>query len=84
LKKSHELIRLNVKNGIDRRGSMKPYVLKSPYVFELAFFRSSQADQAAVIPGVKRLNAKTLSLTSQDAVEGFMFLRGLIMLGTEH
>jgi D-amino peptidase len=84
LKKSHELIRQNVKNGIDRRGSIKPYAMKSPYAFELTFFRSSQADQAAVIPGVKRLNAKTLSLTSQDAVEGFMFLRGLIMLGTEH
>ncbi len=82
LKKAHELIRQNVKTAIERRASIRPYALRSPYTFELTFFRSSQADQAAVIPGAKRLNAKTLSLTSQDAVEGFMFLRGLIMLGS--
>ncbi|MEX2190485.1 MAG: M55 family metallopeptidase [Bacteroidota bacterium] len=82
LKKAHELIRQNVKNAVERRTSIKPYTMKSPYTFELTFFRSSQADQAAVIPGARRLNTKTLSLSSQDAVEGFMFLRGLIMLGS--
>ncbi len=82
LKKAHELIRQNVKTAIERRTLMKPYTMKPPYTFELTFFRSSQADQAAVIPGVKRQDAKTLLLSSQDAVEGFMFLRGLIMLGS--
>jgi len=83
LKKAHELIRQNIKSAVERRALIKPYKMKPPYTFELTFFRSSQADQASVIPGVTRLNAKTLSLISQDAVEGFMFLRGLIMLGIE-
>lgn len=83
LKKSHELIRQEVKKAVLQRKSMKPYTLRAPYVFELTFFRSSQADQASVIPGVTRLDAKTLSIRSDDPEVGFKFLRGLIMLGTE-
>lgn len=83
LKKAHELIRQNVKVALEKRGTMKVYAPKAPYTIELAFFRSSQADQASVIPGVRRLNAKTVSVTSNDAVEGFKFMRGLIMLGSD-
>lgn len=83
LKKAHELIRQEVSKAVRQRGSVKPYTLRAPFTFELTFFRSSQADQASVIPGVTRRNAKTLSLTSDDPVTGFKFLRGLIMLGTD-
>jgi D-amino peptidase len=83
LKKAHELIRQNVKAALEKRASMKVYAPRSPYTFELSFFRSSQADQASVIPGVKRLNAKTVTISSPDAVEGFKFMRGLIMLGSD-
>lgn len=83
LKKAHELIRQEVKKAVLQRKSIKPYTLPAPYTFELTFFRSSQADQASVIPGVTRLDAKTLSIRSDDPVVGFRFLRGLIMLGTE-
>lgn len=83
LKKAHELIRQEVTKAVRQRGSVKPYKLRPPFTFELTFFRTSQADQASVIPGVTRRNAKTLSITSDDPVTGFKFLRGLIMLGTD-
>ena len=83
LKKAHELIRAQVKTAIQKRKDIKPYKLKGPYRFEVGYRRSSQADNAAVLPGVHRLNAKTLQIESKDAVEGFKFMRGLINLGRD-
>lgn len=84
LKKAHQMIREQVKSAVEKRKAVKPYVLSSPFTYELTYFRTSQADQASVIPGVKRIHPKTIQIQSSDAVEGFKFMRGLIMLGTEN
>jgi len=83
LSKAHQMIREGVKRGIEKRKEIKPYMLSSPYTFELSYFRSSQAEYPAVIPGVKRKNAKTVEFQTKDFVEGFKLMRALIALGSE-
>lgn len=83
LKKAHETIRQQVKSAIERRKEMRVYKQNAPFRFEMAYFRSSQAEAPALIPGVKRINAKTLQYESNDFVEGFKLMRALILLGRD-
>lgn len=83
LKKAQETIRQQVKMAIEKRREMKVYTMSSPYRFELSYFRSSQAEMPANIPGVRRVSAKTIQFESKDFIEGFKFLRALIALGRD-
>ncbi len=83
LKKAHETIRQQVKVALEKRKESKVYRLNAPYRFELTFFRSSQAEMPANVPGVKRTGAKTIQFESNDVIEGFKFLRALIALGRD-
>jgi D-amino peptidase len=68
------------RDGLLGRGKVKPYRLTPPFAFELEFHRSSQAELAPLIPGIKRPSARVVSFTSQDYLEGFKLLRALINL----
>lgn len=83
LEKSHQLIRQQTKAALEKRKDIKPYELSAPYRFELAYFRSSQADNAMLVPGVKRINARAVQIESDDYIVGYKFLRALISLGRE-
>lgn len=83
LKKAHETIRQQVKVALEKRKEAKVYKLNAPYRFELSYFRSSQAEMPANVPGVKRANAKTIQFEANDFIEGFKFLRALIALGRD-
>lgn len=83
LKKAHETIRKQVKSAIEQRRDMRVYKLNAPFKFEMAYFRSSQTEAPALIPGVKRINAKTIQYESNDFVEGFKLMRALIFLGRD-
>lgn len=83
LKKAHETIRQQVKAAIEKRKEARVYRMNPPYRFELSYFRSSQAEMPANVPGVKRVNAKTIQFESNDFLEGFKFLRALIALGRD-
>jgi len=81
--KARQLIRQQAKSAIEKRKEMKPYKLSGPYTFELAYLRSSQADNAMSIPGVKRLNARAVQIESDDYVAGYKLLRALISFGRD-
>jgi len=68
------------RDGLLGRSQAKPYRLAPPFTFELEFHRSSQAELAPLVPGVKRPSARIVSFTSQDYLEGFKLLRALINL----
>ncbi|MDH4197010.1 MAG: M55 family metallopeptidase, partial [Candidatus Aminicenantes bacterium] len=70
------------RDGLLERGKIKPYKLSPPFTFELEFHRSSQAELASLIPGVKRPSARVVSFASQDYLEGFKLLRALIALAS--
>lgn len=83
LKKAHEIIRQQVRVAIEKRKEARVYKMNTPYRFELSYYRSSQAEMPANVPGVKRVNAKTIQFESSDFIEGFKFLRALIALGRD-
>ncbi len=73
-------IRDRVADALRRVGQFKPFKIAAPCKFELEFFVSAQADMAALVPTVQRLNARTVAFTADDYVQGFRLLRALIAL----
>lgn len=80
--KAQELIRTKTKIALERRESIKPFILKPPFHFELIFLRSYMADKADLIPQVERKGARTVSFTSENLIEGFKLMRALIYLAS--
>jgi D-amino peptidase len=75
---SQRLIQDGVREALKKLGSAKPYKLAAPFRFELDYHISAQADMGAMIPGVKRIGARTLAFTADDYLEGFRTLRAMI------
>lgn len=81
---ARKLIRQQVKEGVEKRKESKVYKLAPPYRAELTYLRSSQADNAMMVPGVKRIGARSVEIQSDDYLVLCRFLRGLISLGREN
>jgi D-amino peptidase len=79
-KKAQELIKKKTKIALEKRKRIKPFILKPPSHFEVNFLRSYQAEQAELIPQVKRKGARSVSFTTDDFIVGFKLLRALIYL----
>jgi len=75
---ARKMIRAGVKDALGKLGVIKPFKMAAPYSFELAYHVSAQADMGAMIPGVKRLDARTLGFSANDYIEGFQKLRAMI------
>jgi len=73
-------ITAGVKEALGRLAGAKPYKLNAPYKFELEYHVSAQADMGAMIPGTKRLDARTLGFTADDYIQGFRTLRAMIAI----
>lgn len=84
LEKAHALIREQAKIGIEKRNQIKPYRLNTPYRFEVSFLRSSQADMAMLIPGSRRVDARSVSFDANDIIAGVKLVRAMITLGREN
>jgi D-amino peptidase len=78
---ARRMIKAGVKDALGKLGRAKPYKLAAPYRFELAFHVSAQADVGEMlVPGIERLDARTLTFTADDYIDGFRKLRALISL----
>jgi D-amino peptidase len=73
-------IAAGVKEALGRQAAVKPYKLNAPYKFELEYHVSAQADMGAMIPGTKRIDARTLGFTADDYIQGFRTLRAMIAI----
>lgn len=73
-------IAAGVKQALGMLAGAKPYKLSAPYRFELEFHVSAQADMGAMIPGAKRIDARTLGFTADDYIQGFRTLRAMITI----
>ncbi len=76
----HKAITEGVKKALLKRKEIKPYTLQSPVKMELSFFYSSMADNAELIPDVKRLNSTTLFFTHSNYITLFKAMRAMISL----
>ena len=81
---ARKLIRQQAKTAIEKRKELKPYKLSAPYRFELAYFRTSQTDNALSVPGVKRISPRAVQFDSDDYITGCKLLRALISLGRDN
>ena len=81
---ARKLIRQQAKSALEKRKELKAYKLNAPYRFELAYFRSSQTDNALSVPGVKRIGPRAVQFESDDYVVGCKLLRALISLGRDN
>jgi D-amino peptidase len=80
LEEARRRLRESAKDALAKRGSIPPYKLSPPYTFELELNSSLQAEPAMLIPGVRRVNPRTVTFGATDYIEGFKLLRGLIAL----
>jgi len=80
--KAQELIRKKIKIALEKRKTIKPFLLESPFYFEVSFLRSYMADSAELIPQVERKGGRTVVFTSNNFVKGFKLMRALIYLAS--
>jgi D-amino peptidase len=77
---ARRIIKAGVKDALTKLGRVKPFKIASPYNFELGYHVSAQADMAAMLTDVKRVDARTVAFIADDFILGFRKLRALIAL----
>jgi D-amino peptidase len=80
IEEARRMIKAGVKDALGKLGRIKPFKIAAPYNFELKYHVSAQADvgEMLMLPGVKRPDARTLTFTANDYIEGFRKLLALI------
>lgn len=64
-------IRESAERALRRVKDFKPYRIETPIKFEVEFVSTAMAAVATLIPCVERKGPRTISLTSQNVLEGF-------------
>jgi len=77
---ARRLIKAGVKEALGKFGRVKPFKIAPPFNYELVYHVSAQADMAAMLTEVKRVDARTVAFTADDFILGFRKLRALIAL----
>jgi len=77
---ARRLIKAGVKDALGKLSRVKPFKIAPPCNFELGYHVSAQADMAAMLTEVKRVDARTVAFTADDYILGFRKLRALIAL----
>jgi D-amino peptidase len=79
-KRARELIRRGAKEAVSRVDKIRPYTLKKPILLEALFERPLMAHYATKIPGVKRIDKKSVSFKAKDMVEAWNVFETMLML----
>jgi D-amino peptidase len=67
--KARELIRNAAERAVGRIREIEPFTLEPPYTYEVEFCETQTAFKMCLIPGVKRVNGRRVSFTSNDFKE---------------
>jgi D-amino peptidase len=59
---------------------IKPFVLTPPITVQIAFQRAGYADQAALIPGSRRVDGRTVEWTGDDMPTVYRTARAMLQL----
>ncbi len=70
------------RDALADRARVRPFRVEPPYRIEVAFLNSGLADRAGLLPGVTRTDARTLTFTTGDYLEGFTTVRARIALAS--
>lgn len=83
LAKSEAALRTTAEAALQRhrqRQDIQPWLPQAPIDVELKMMNSGYADAAARLPGVRRLDGKTLGLTAANGLDAFRFVYAMICL----
>lgn len=80
-KAAQKQIRTGAKQALARLSEMKPLAFDLPIRLEVSFMRSASADRAADIPGVKRIDGRTLLYEDTDMLKVNSIWRLMINVG---
>lgn len=61
--------------------AMKPFVMPAPVEMEIDTIRTSQADMVELVPGMRRVAARTVSYRADDFAEIYRALMAVIYIG---
>lgn len=73
-KAAQELIRAQVKAGVEQRATARPYVLRGPVTLDVSFKHYRAAELLAYLPSVARVDSHTIRFVGKDIVEVSRFL----------
>ena len=76
------LLEDGARTALRQKDRIRPYRLPAPYRFAVTFLTSAKAEAGESLPGVSRVDGRTLAFTAGDVVEGFKLLRALIALAS--
>ncbi|MDR7481421.1 MAG: M55 family metallopeptidase [Armatimonadota bacterium] len=81
--RAHALIRQRAGQalGAVRAGTVTPYRVPAPVVFEVDFKRTAPAHMATLFPGVQRRGPRTIAVTDADYVRAFKLFWGCLIVG---
>ena len=80
---ARQLLKEKAKEALLKRDKIPCFILNPPIHIELGFLRSSQAELPLLLPQVKRMDARTVSFSSADLLEGFRLMRAVISLAAQ-
>jgi D-amino peptidase len=73
-------LRSAAREALGKRASFQPFRVAGPYVVDVEFHNSQQAELPLLLPGVKRTGARSVSVTGTDYIETFKLVRAIIAL----
>jgi D-amino peptidase len=78
-----EVARHRIREAAERavKSSVPPFVLDTPVTLRVAFARPIQADMAALVPHVERLDGVTLQYVAKDVAAAHFAFRAMVALG---
>jgi D-amino peptidase len=69
--KARELIRETAAKAIKKHLVIKPVIVSKPVTYTIRFTDATRADAASYIPGARRIDGKTIELTTDDYLTAF-------------
>lgn len=79
---TRDLIKEAARRGISRRDALQPYKIRRPATVEVSFFRTTDAEVAALFPGAVRTEANGVRFEVEDAIGMAKLFNGLMWLQT--
>ena len=80
--KAHDLIREAAKKAVQNTAEINPHVVTTPVTFTIRFTDARRADAAALIPTTKRIDGKTIQLTTPDYITAYHGFIAAVLCGT--
>lgn len=71
---AQQLVRQKVKAGVQRRTSLRPYVLKSPVQLDVTFKNYTPAEMLSFLPNVQRTTSHGIRFEGRDILQVSRFL----------